>query len=109
MDVVMTVKEELCWCGGHRTNGLPHTHNSNDDFKMITWDKHTGAWKNHKKTWVKGESCQVPVFFTYFVKGDKTQYVTGVVDAEWVGDEFCNIRVGTDIFTVSITQLAPGD
>ena len=61
-----------------------------------------------KKVWQKHEAVMVPVSFGIFVKGDSKRYTTGFVDApfvEYTSEGLANIRLGTDIFTVSTSQL----
>ena len=61
-----------------------------------------------KKVWQKNEAVTVPVSFGIFVKGDSRRYTTGFVDAtflEYTSEGLANIRLGTDIFTISTTQL----
>ena len=61
-----------------------------------------------KKVWQKHEAVTVPVSFGIFVKGDSRRYTTGFVDAtflEYTSEGLANIRLGTDIFTVSTSQL----
>ena len=61
-----------------------------------------------KKVWRKNEAVMVPVSFGIFVKGDSKRYTTGFVDAtflEYTSEGLANIRLGTDIFTVSTSQL----
>ena len=61
-----------------------------------------------KKVWQKNEAVMVPVSFGIFVKGDSKRYTTGFVDAaflEYTSEGLANIRLGTDIFTVSTSQL----
>jgi len=61
-----------------------------------------------KKVWQKNEAVTVPVSFGIFVKGDSRRYTTGFVDAtflEYTSEGLANIRLGTDIFTVSTSQL----
>ena len=61
-----------------------------------------------KKVWQKYEAVKVPVSFGIFVKGDSRRYTTGFVDAtflEYTSEGLANIRLGTDIFTISTTQL----
>ena len=61
-----------------------------------------------KKGWQKYEAVKVPVSFDIFVKGDSRRYTTGFVDAtflEYTSEGLANIRLGTDIFTISTSQL----
>ena len=61
-----------------------------------------------KKVWQKNEAVMVPVSFGIFVKGDSRRYTTGFVDAtflEYTSEGLANIRLGTDIFTISTSQL----
>ncbi len=61
-----------------------------------------------KKVWQKNEAVKVPVSFGIFVKGDSRRYTTGFVDAtflEYTPEGLANIRLGTDIFTISTSQL----
>ena len=61
-----------------------------------------------KKVWQKNEAVTVPVSFGIFVRGDSRRYTTGFVDAtflEYTSEGLANIRLGTDIFTVSTSQL----
>lgn len=61
-----------------------------------------------KKVWQKHEAVKVPVSFGIFVKGDSRRYTTGFVDAtflEYTSEGLANIRLGTDIFTISTSQL----
>ena len=61
-----------------------------------------------KKVWQKNEAVTVPVSFGIFVRGNSKRYTTGFVDAtflEYTSEGLANIRLGTDIFTVSTSQL----
>ena len=61
-----------------------------------------------KKVWQKNEEVKIQVSFVIFVKGDSRRYTTGFVDAtflEYTSEGLANIRLGTDIFTVSTSQL----
>ena len=61
-----------------------------------------------KKVWQKNEEVKIPVSFGIFVKGDSRRYTTGFVDAnflEYTSEGLANIRLGTDIFTISTSQL----
>ena len=60
------------------------------------------------KVWTKGDTVSIPVSFGIFVKGDSRRYTTGFVEAtflEYTPEGLANIRLGTDIFTVSKNQL----
>lgn len=61
-----------------------------------------------EKVWTTGDTVSIPVSFGIFTKGDSRRYTTGVVKAtflEYTLEGFANIRLGTDIFTVSKSQL----
>jgi hypothetical protein len=60
------------------------------------------------KVWTKGDTVSIPVSFGIFVKGSSRRYTTGFVEAtflEATADGLVNIRLGTDIFTISKNQL----
>ncbi len=61
-----------------------------------------------EKVWTKGDTVSIPVSFGIFVKGTSKRYTTGFVDAiflEYTPEGLVNIRLGTDIFTISKGQL----
>ena len=61
-----------------------------------------------EKVWTKGDTVSIPVSFGIFVRGNSKRYTTGFVDAtflEYTPEGLANIRLGTDIFTVSKSQL----
>lgn len=61
-----------------------------------------------EKEWTRGETVNIPVSFGIFVKGESRRYTTGSVEAtfvEYTLDGLANIRLGTDIFTISKSQL----
>ena len=61
-----------------------------------------------EKVRTKGDTVSIPVSFGIFVRGGSRRYTTGFVDAtflEYTTEGLANIRLGTDIFTVSKSQL----
>jgi hypothetical protein len=63
--------------------------------------------KNAKKR-QPGEIVDIPVSFGTFVKGNSKRYTTGFVKAEfvqYVDEDKAQIRYGTDLFIVSLTQV----
>ena len=61
-----------------------------------------------EKVWTKGDKVSIPVSFGIFVKGDSKRYTTGFVEAtfsEYTSEGLANIRLGTDVFAVSRSQL----
>ena len=61
-----------------------------------------------EKVRTKGDKVSIPVSFGIFVRGGSRRYTTGFVDAtflEYTSEGLANIRLGTDIFTVSTSQL----
>jgi len=61
-----------------------------------------------KKVLTKGDTVSIPVSFGIFTKGDSKRYTTGFVEVtflEYTPEGLANIRFGTDIFTVSKSQL----
>ena len=69
---------------------------------------HTASQDMSKKVWTKGDTVSIPVSFGIFVRGNSKRYTTGFVEAtflEYTPEGLVNIRLGTDIFTVSENQL----
>jgi hypothetical protein len=63
--------------------------------------------KNAKKR-QPGEIVDIPVSFGTFVTGNSKRYTTGFVKAEfvqYVDEDKAQIRYGTDLFIVSLTQV----
>jgi len=63
--------------------------------------------KNAKKR-QPGEIVDIPVSFGTFVKGNSKRFTTGFVKAEfvqYVDEDKAQIRYGTDLFIVSLTQV----
>ena len=63
--------------------------------------------KNAKKR-QPGEIVDIPVSFGTFTKGKSKRYTTGFVKAEfieYVDEDKAQIRYGTDLFIVSLTQV----
>lgn len=61
-----------------------------------------------EKVRTKGDTVSIPVSFGIFVRGGSRRYTTGFVDAtflEYTPEGLANIRLGTEIFTVSKSQL----
>ena len=61
-----------------------------------------------EKVRTKGDTVSIPVSFGIFVRGNSKRYTTGFVEATFLGytpEGLVNIRLGTDIFTVSKGQL----
>lgn len=61
-----------------------------------------------EKVLTKGDIVSIPVSFGIFVKGTSKRYTTGFIEAiflEYTPEGLVNIRLGTDIFTVSKGQL----
>ena len=74
----------------------------------MTIAHHTASQDMSEKVWTKGDKVSIPVSFGIFVKGDSRRYTTGFVEAtflEYTPEGLANIRLGTDIFTVSKAQL----
>ena len=61
-----------------------------------------------EKVWTKGDTVSIPVSFGIFVRGGSRRYTTGFVEAtflEYTPEGLANIRLDTEIFTVSKGQL----
>ena len=61
-----------------------------------------------EKVWTKGDTVTIPVSFGIFVRGGSRRYTTGFVEAtflEYTPEGLANIRLDTEIFTVSKGQL----
>ena len=74
----------------------------------MTTAHHTASQDMSKKDLTKGDTVSIPVSFGIFVKGDSRRYTTGFVEAtflEYTSEGLANIRLGTDVFTVSKGQL----
>ncbi len=60
------------------------------------------------KILISGDKVMVPVSFGFFAKGSTKRYTTGFVEAAYledIGNDLVKIRYGTDIFTISKSQL----